>query len=55
MKSPIGFVKSYPKMILKPSDVKQYEGGDLILVAQGFYIPLSEPDEEEDATDSHPQ
>jgi hypothetical protein len=47
MKTPIGFVKSYPKMILKPTEQPQYEGGDLVLVASGILIePRIEEDDE---------
>lgn len=48
MKSPIGFVKTYPKMILKPSEQPQYEGGDLILVTSGIWLELVDEDEKDD-------
>jgi hypothetical protein len=48
-KAPIGFIKSYPKMVLKPQDEPQYQGGGLILEAPGFWIESNEDDEEFDS------
>lgn len=43
----IGFVPSYPKMIVKPGDEKQYEGGNVVVITSGIYLPIESYDEED--------
>jgi hypothetical protein len=51
-KSPIGFIASWPKQIIRPSEQPQYQGGDLIVIGSGPVLPIESADEDDKETEA---
>lgn len=48
IKQLIGFVRTWPKLIIQPQNEPQYEGGDVVVITSGIYLPIEQFDEDDD-------